>query len=267
MRITTWNVNSIRVRLPRLQEVLERTQTDVLCMQETKVVDEDFPVEAFEELGYNVVFSGQKTYNGVAIASKEPISAVTRDFPLPELEQARGIAVVTGGVRIVNVYVVNGKEVGHEYYDMKLRWMDDLADWLAQDAQPTDDVVLCGDFNLCPTDADTWDPKRWHGKIFCTEEERARFQRLIDWGLHDAFRLFHDDTGRYAHTWWDFRGNGFGRGHGLRIDHHLVTDSIKERASGCFIDRSGRKGAKPSDHAPVTLVLDEPDFDAGTMNV
>ncbi len=267
MRITTWNVNSIRVRLQRLEEVVDRNQTDILCMQETKVVDELFPEAAFDELGFNVAYFGQKTYNGVAIASRFPISAVSKDFPLPGDGMARGIAVETGGLRIVNVYVVNGKEVGHPYYDMKLDWLTALGDWLAEDSDPDDDVVLCGDFNICPTDEDTWDAKRWHGKVFCTEAERARFQRLLDWGLHDSFRLFHDDTGRYAHTWWDFRGNGFGRGHGLRIDHHLITDSLRERAMGCYVDRSARKGTKPSDHAPVTLVLDEEDFDPDTLKI
>ncbi len=267
MRITTWNVNSIRARAHRVAEVVERDKPDVLCLQELKCQDHQFPHELFEDLGYSCETFGQKTYNGVAICSRLPMSGVSRDFPIPGDGQSRGIAAMVGGVRVVNLYVVNGKQVGHDYYDYKLRWLDALQAWVEGDATPDDDVVICGDFNIAPADGDVWDPARWEGENLCSPPERERFQRLLAWGFTDAFRVFHDEVGRYAHTWWDFRGNGFGRGRGLRIDHHLITESVKARANGCYVDRSARKGIKPSDHAPVTLVLDEPDFDPKTLRI
>lgn len=256
MRITTWNVNSIRARAHRVPEVIDRIQPDVLCLQEIKCEEEDFPVELFGELGYDVEIFGQKTYNGVAIAAKAEMTEVKMDFPIPGDGQSRGISAVVEGVRIVDLYVVNGKEVGHEYYDYKLKWLDALAAWLEENARPEEPLVVCGDFNIAPDDRDVWDVEEWRDKVLCSAAERARLQRLFDWGLTDAFRLFNQDSGRYVHTWWDFRGNGFGRGHGLRIDHHLISQPLVGRARAVEIDREARKGFKPSDHAPVTLVLE-----------
>ena len=257
MRITTWNINSLRARLHRFPQWLDRWQPDVLCLQELKCVEEQVPFEVFSERGYHVAVHGQKTYNGVAIASRTPLQDVVKGIPWPEDGEARGIAATVHGVRICNVYVVNGKAVGHDKWHHKLRWMNALADWVAQDFDPDSLAVLCGDFNLCPTDEDTWDAARWKDGIFCTREERACFQRLLDHGLLDAFREKYPTAfGRFAQTWWDYRAGGFNRGHGLRIDHHLVTRSVLARTSAVTIDRKEREGEKPSDHAPVTLHLD-----------
>ncbi len=257
MDITTWNINSLRARAERFSAWLDANRPDVLCLQETKAEDKAFPVGLFESAGYSVAYYGQKTYNGVAIASRHPITDVVKGVPgLPDDTEARGIAATIAGVRVVCVYVVNGKEVGDPKWHHKLKWMDRLADWVAENNQPTDDLVVCGDYNLCPTDDDTWDPDQWHGAIFCTPDERARFQRLLDWGLVDAYRNKHPhDWGRYAHTWWDYRRSSFGRGMGLRIDHHLVTPSVLARTEAVIIDREARKGDKASDHAPVVLRL------------
>lgn len=257
MHITTWNINSIRARRERFEAWLADRQPDVLCLQETKVVDKSFPTDLFEAAGYHVEFFGQKTYNGVAIAARTPLEDVVKGIPFLDGDtDARGIAATVGGIRVVNVYVVNGKAVGDPKWHHKLAWLDALADWVRDNQSPSDDLVVCGDYNLCPTDDDTWDPDRWHQNVFCTPEERARFQRLLDWGLTDAYRHINPhDWGRYAHTWWDYRGRAFGRGMGLRIDHHLVSDSVLERVEKVTIDREERKGTKPSDHAPVVLTL------------
>lgn len=258
MRVTTWNINSLRARLARLPEILGRNRPDVLCLQETKVRDEDFPREAFAQLGYGLAVFGQKTYNGVAIASRHPIELVDKDFPVRGDGQARGLAVRTGGLLVVDVYVVNGRKVGDPAYDYKLYWLDRLRSWLDECASPEEPLVLCGDFNIAPEDRDVHDPEAWREKVLCSTPERERFRKLLDWGLTDAFRAFNEDAGRYVHTWWDYRGRAFQRGLGLRIDHHLVTRPVLDRATGVLIDRDARKGQRPSDHAPVTLFLDEP---------
>lgn len=257
MRITTWNINSIRARLHLLPEWLATHQPDVLCLQELKCVEEQFPHEVFDEAGYNVVLSGQKTYNGVAIASRTPLSHVVTGVPLAGDPQARGIAATTGGVRVVNLYVVNGQEVGSEKYAYKLEWLDALQAWLPTDTPADDALVVCGDFNIAPDDRDVWDPVAWKDKVLCSEPERRRFQSLLDLGLTDAWRHLHgDESGRYAHTWWDYRGGGFQRGFGMRIDHHLVSRSVLARVRSVEIDRATRKLEKTSDHAPVVLELE-----------
>lgn len=257
MNITTFNINSVRARTHILPAWLDDRQPDVLCLQEIKCQEHQFPLELFTERGYHVAISGQKTYNGVAIASKLPLEDIVVDLPLTGDPQARGIAVTTGGVRVVNIYVVNGKALGDEKFDYKLKWLDALVERMGAEVANHKDLVLCGDFNICPTDEDTWDAEKWKDGIFCTTDERARFQALLDLGLHDAFREKHPDAwGRYAHTWWDFRGRGFPRGMGLRIDHFLVTAGLLGRTSEVVIDRAARKLDKPSDHAPVTLCMD-----------
>jgi exodeoxyribonuclease-3 len=229
----------------------------VLCLQELKCQEDQFPREVFESRGYHLAIRGQKTYNGVAIASLLPMEAVDKDLPLAGDTEARGIAATIGGVRVVNLYVVNGKAVGDVKYDWKLRWLDALVNYVKGQYVPTQDLVICGDYNIAPKDEDTWDPESWNGKVLCSEPERHRLKELLDWGLHDSYReLYPDAWGRYAHTWWDYRGRGFQRGMGMRIDHHLVTRSIMSRAQTVEIDREERKGEKPSDHAPVTLVLE-----------
>lgn len=257
MKITTFNINSIRARKEGFATWLADRQPDVLCLQETKAQDHQFPEDVFTDAGYEVAFFGQKTYNGVAIASKHGLDDVVKGVPGFD-DDARGIAATVLGVRVCNVYVINGKSLGHQRWHDKLGWYGKLKDWVVEDGGTDRDFVLCGDFNLCPTDEDTWDAKAWAGKIFCSPEERAAFQALLDLGLQDAFREIHPDAwGRYAHTWWDYRGASFPRGKGLRIDHHLVSASIMKRVEDVTIDRDARKEDKPSDHAPVALVLSD----------
>jgi len=253
MRITTWNVNSIRARLPRVLEWLSEARPDVLCMQELKCQEHQFPLQAFEDLGYNVAIHGQKSWNGVAIASRTPLSGVIKGIPDPDDPQARGISAIVGGVMVVNLYVPNGQEVGSDKYAYKLRWLEDLLGWLDGETDADDDLVVCGDYNICPEDKDTYDPEIWKGGILCSDPERERFERLKAWGLTDALRHFDDASGIY--TWWDYRAAMFRRGLGLRIDHHLLSASVLGRAKGVEVDRTARRGEKPSDHAPVTLVL------------
>jgi exodeoxyribonuclease III len=259
MRIATWNVNSVRTRLDRVLLWLQEHEPDVLCMQETKVVDDDFPREGFEELGYEVSIHGQKTYNGVAIASRMPVSEVEVGLPLDGDEEARGIAVTVGGVRVVDVYVPNGSEVGSEKYAYKLRWLDALGEWLDRHADPSEALVVAGDYNIAPDDRDVWDAELWRGQVLCTEEERARFQSLLRWGLTDALRAVNDAAEVY--TQWDYRGAAFRFNQGVRIDHLLVSEPVRARLEAVELSRDDRKVrdgvAKPSDHIPVTLVLND----------
>lgn len=257
MRIATWNVNSVRTREDRVLLWLREHEPDVLCMQETKVVDEDFPSEGFEALGYEVTVHGQKTYNGVAIASRVPVGDVVVGLPLDGDEEARGLAVTVGGVRIVDVYVPNGGEVGSEKYAYKLRWLDALCDWLEGHADPSEALVVAGDYNIAPDDRDVWDAEVWRGQVLCTDEERARFERLLRWGLTDALRAVNEEAGVY--TEWDYRGAAFRFNQGVRIDHLLVSEPVRERLQTVELSRDDRKVrdgvAKPSDHIPVMLVL------------
>lgn len=258
MKITTWNVNSIRAREDRVLNWLEEHQPDVLCLQELKCTEEQFPFDGFDALGYQVVLHGQKSYNGVAIASLDYPAEVEAGVPWPEDDQARGIAAVVNGVRVVSLYCPNGRTVGHEMYDYKLWWFDRLREWLTT-FSPTDELVLTGDFNITFDDRDVHDPAAWQEKILCSTPERQRLSALTDWGLTDALRLFQEEGGVY--TWWDYRGGGFPQNHGLRIDHHLISAPLRERAAAVEIDLDERRqegdGDKPSDHAPVTLVLED----------
>lgn len=256
MRIATWNVNSIRARLDHVVDWLLDHQPDVLALQELKVVDEDFPAEALQEAGYRSVAYGQKTYNGVAILAREPIEDVRRGFDdgAEEDPQARIVRGTVGGVRIVNVYVVNGKEVGDEKYHYKLAWLDRLRAMLHDQESPDGELVLLGDFNICPEPRDTWDAEKWEGRVFCTEEERRRFRAFLDWGLVDTLRSHDDRDGLF--TWWDYRGLSYQRRKGLRIDHILASKSLAERSTACVVDRVPRKRKRPSDHAPVLATFD-----------
>ncbi len=253
MRIVTWNVNSIRARENRVLNWLEHECPDVLCMQEIKCTEEQFPYDGFETLGYYLSIHGQKTYNGVATASLEAPRDATTAIPWPQDAQVRGLAVSVAGIRVVNVYVPQGSEVGSEKYTYKLEWLDRLHAWFDRALKPNEPAVLCGDFNIAPDDRDVYDPESWRERILCSTPERARFAALIQLGLIDAFRHFHDEPGRF--TWWDFRGAMFQRGTGLRVDHHLVTAPLLARAEDVEIDVEERAGHKPSDRAPVTLVL------------
>jgi exodeoxyribonuclease-3 len=259
MRIATWNVNSIRARLDRALDWVDRQAPDVLCLQEIKCLDEQFPREPFQARGYHVETLGQKTYNGVAILSRTAPRRVERGLPWDQDPDARGIAAEIDGVRVVNLYVVNGKEVGDPKYAHKLRWLDALQAWLAAHADPGQLLCVCGDYNIAPEDADVYDPVAWHERILCSTPERTRFQGLLDWGLIDSFRQFDDRPGQYS--WWDMRTGGFDRGQGLRIDHLLLTEGLLEAAQGVEIDVAERAlvhpTCKPSDHAPVILDLED----------
>ena len=258
MRITTWNVNSIRAREDRVLNWLDQHQPDVLCLQELKCTEEQFPFDGFDELGYNVVLRGQKSYNGVAILSLDFPDSVEEALPWPEDDQSRGIAAEINGVRVVSLYCPNGRDIDNPAYRYKLEWFSRLRAWL--DGQSTSDsLVLTGDYNITFDDRDVSDPQAWYEKILCSTPERNRLNALIDWGLTDALRLFDQSDGVY--TWWDYRTGGVLQDKGLRIDHHLISEPLVERAAAVEIDIEERRregdGDKPSDHAPVTLVLDE----------
>lgn len=250
MRIITWNVNSIRPRLERALALLERHDPDVLCLQEIKVLDEDFPREAFESRGWHVETYGQRTYNGVALISKAPAEDVVRGLPGegPD-DQRRLIAGTFGGVRVINIYVPNGQAPDSDKFVYKLDWLERLLTMLEAGHTPDDPVVLLGDFNIAPDARDVHDPAAWEGKVHFHPKEHALLARFLQWGLVDVFRWHHRQEGLFS--WWDYRGGGFPRDHGLRIDLILGTETMAERSDDCFIDREERTGEKPSDHAPV----------------
>jgi exodeoxyribonuclease-3 len=255
MKIVTYNINSIRMRLERLLAWVDAQRPDVLCLQETKVTDDLFPRAPFEERGYHVALWGQKTYNGVAIVARAPLSNVARGFGDGEDEpEARLIAADVDGVRVMNAYVPNGQAPGTEKYQKKLRWMARMANHVGAAAAGGAPVVVVGDFNVAPEDRDVHDPARWAGQIHCSEPERAALQGIVAAGLVDGFRQLRPEAGLY--TWWDYRQLSFPKNKGLRIDHILVTPSVAGRLREASIDREARKGAQPSDHAPVIAVLD-----------
>ena len=254
MKIASWNVNSLNVRLPHLQEWLKSAQPDVVGLQETKLEDAKFPDDALLELGYRSVFAGQKTYNGVALVSKQSAEAVQVGIPGFEDEQKRVIAASFGELRVVNLYVVNGKAVGDEKYDYKLRWLDAVHAWLAEEIVRYPKLVVLGDFNIAPDDRDVHDPEAWHEKILCSTPERAALKRLLDLGLHDSFRLHSEEAGQFS--WWDYRAAGFRRNLGLRIDLLLVSEALRAGCSASIIEREPRTWERPSDHTPVWVELE-----------
>jgi exodeoxyribonuclease III len=257
LKLITWNCNSIRQRLPRLLGLLERHRPDVVCLQETKVVDADFPRGPLEAAGYTVAVHGQKTYNGVAILSKRPMEDIEAGFAEdPLLDHARVLSATIDGVRVYDLYVPNGKAPGTEPYEVKLQWYRALRAHLAARHTPDDPVLLLGDFNVAPEPRDVHDPKRWEGKIHFSGPERSALQDLMSWGFVDLLRLHTEDTG--IHTWWDYRLNAFPRGWGLRIDLALGTSSVAKRCLGVTVDKAERQpggDVKPSDHAPVVVEL------------
>lgn len=247
MKIATWNVNSLKVRLPHLLLWLAENPIDVVCLQETKQQDADFPHAQFTAAGYYSVFSGQKTYNGVAILSRLPISEV--QFGIPDFadEQKRVLAATVNGVRIVCVYIPNGQSLDSDKFQYKLKWLTALKAWLKLELATYERLVLLGDFNIAPEDCDVHDPLVWQGNILVSEEERAAFQGLLALGLRDAFRLF--EQAEKSFTWWDYRMMSFRRNTGMRIDHILVSAALK--CTQCWIDKAPRKWERPSDHTPV----------------
>jgi len=269
MRIATWNVNSLPARLEKVAWWLERARPDVLLMQETKLADAAAPVEFFGQAGYELAHHGEGRWNGVAIASRVDLRDVLANFGVPlrapatpdvsddePLAEARMISAVCGGIRCVSVYAPNGRVVGSPFYQAKLAWFERLARWLAEAADPKEPLVLGGDFNVAPADADVWDPQACHGGTHVSEPERQAFTRLCAWGLADAYRLHHAEPGRY--TWWDYRAGNFHKNFGMRIDHLLVTTAVADRVRWAEIDREARKGKPvPSDHAPLVIDVDE----------
>lgn len=255
MKIASWNVNSLNVRLPHLERWLQEFVPDVVGLQETKLNDERFPAAALDALGYRNVFLGQKTYNGVAILARgHEISDVQMGIPGFEDEQKRAIAATVNGIRIINLYVVNGQDVGTDKYAYKMRWLEAVHDWVATELKAHPETVVMGDFNIAPDDRDVHDPEVWNdGHILTSTAERAHLQALLDLGLHDAFRLHHDEGGIFS--WWDYRQAAFRRGLGLRIDLTLVSDALKDRAVASGIDRETRTWERPSDHAPAWVQL------------
>ena len=255
MKIASWNVNSLNVRLPHLQQWLQSAQPDVVALQETKLEDAKFPDTALAEAGYRSVFSGQKTYNGVAILARgHAIADVQAGIPGFADAQKRVLAATIDGVRIVDVYVVNGQAVGSEKYDHKLRWLDALHGWLQDEIARHPRLVVLGDFNIAPDARDVHDPAVWNDdSILTSTAERAALQRLYALGLHDSYRLLHDEGGVFS--WWDYRQAGFRRNLGLRIDLVLASDALRGACVAAEIDREPRTWDRPSDHTPVLLQL------------
>lgn len=253
MKLATWNVNSLKVRLPQVLQWLESSPVDVLCLQETKLTDDKFPVAEIEAAGYQVVFTGQKTYNGVAILSRHPITEVIKNNPLFPDEQQRIISATIEGMRIVCAYVPNGQAVGSDKYDYKLRWLEALIQWLEAELQRFPSLAVLGDYNIAPADADVHDPAAWQDQVLVSAPERAAFERLCAMPLADAFRLFPQAEKLYS--WWDYRQMAFRRNRGLRIDHILLSPALTQRCTACEIDKLPRKWEQPSDHTPVIATL------------
>ena len=253
MKIATWNVNSLKVRLPQVLDWLAASQPDALCLQELKLEDKAFPLAELEAAGYHAVFIGQKTYNGVAILSPQPIDAATvvRNIPGFEDEQKRIIAATIAGVRVVCGYFPNGQAVGSDKFEYKLRWLAALTDWLREELKTHERLVLAGDFNIAPEDR--YAHPDWKDEIHVSEPERAAFRALQDLGLIDAFRLF--EQAERAFSWWDYRMMAFRRNFGLRIDHLLVSPALRAACRSCVVDKEPRRLERPSDHAPVVLEL------------
>ncbi len=253
MKLVTWNVNSLNVRLPHVLDWLRDNQPDVLCLQETKQEDVKFPYSELKVAGYNAIHLGQKTYNGVAIISPHEMTNIEHGIAGYDDEQSRVISATVNGIRIVCIYIPNGQAVDSEKYGYKLHWLQALTAWLENELKCYPNLVLLGDYNIAPDDRDCHDPAAWVGQILVSEPERTAFQKLTQLGLHDSFRLFEAETGHYS--WWDYRMMGFRRGLGMRIDHILVSDALKLACKNCVIDKTPRKLERPSDHTPVMLEL------------
>jgi exodeoxyribonuclease-3 len=251
VRIATWNVNSLKARLPRVEEWLAQAQPDVLCMQETKLSDDAFPAMTFASLGYDSIHHGQGQWNGVAILSRVGITDVVDGFAdgADHDGEARLLTATCGGVRVSTVYVPNGREVGHEQYHHKLGWLGRLRAHLEVTADPSSDVVVCGDFNVAPDDRDVWDAAACHGGTHVSAPERDALADVEAWGLTDVLRQRYDEDGLFS--WWDYQAGAFHKHWGMRIDLLLASGPLAERLSWVVIDRNARKGSKPSDHAPL----------------
>ena len=249
MKVVTWNVNSLRVRLPQVLDWAARHRPDLLCLQETKLPDSDFPIAEIEDAGYQVLYSGQRTYNGVAIMSRQAGADVVMDLPGLDDPQRRVLGASFGNLRVLNLYVPNGQSVGSDKYAYKLEWLDKLRTFVADQLKQYPYFVVLGDFNIAPADEDVHDPDIWRDSVLCSEPERAAFRKLLALGLQDSFRLFDQEPATFS--WWDYRAAAFRRNLGLRIDHVLCSKGISTLCTACYIDRTPRGWERPSDHAPV----------------
>ena len=253
MKLATWNVNSLKVRLPQLLDWLPAVQPDVVCLQELKLEDAKFPRAELEAAGYRAAVSGQKTYNGVAILARADASETITGIPGFADEQKRVLAATVDGVRVVCLYAPNGQAVGSDKYEYKLRWYAALREWLKDEMTRHPELAILGDLNVAPEDRDVHDPKAWEGQVLVSEPERAALRALVDLGLKDSFRLFEQPEKSF--TWWDYRMLGFRRNAGLRIDHILLSPALAARCTGCTIDKAPRRLERPSDHTPVIAEL------------
>ncbi|MBT8048529.1 MAG: exodeoxyribonuclease III [Xanthomonadales bacterium] len=249
MKIASWNVNSLNVRLPHVLAWTDINRPDVLALQETKLPDDRFPAEALRDAGYHSIFSGQKTYNGVAVMTRSQARDPVTDIPGLDDPQRRILAVTVGPVRIVNLYVVNGSEVGSEKFEYKMHWLEQVTAWLAGEKAQHEHLVVLGDFNIAPDDRDVYDPDEWREKILCSTAEREALGNILNLGLKDTFRMFPQDERTWS--WWDYRMNMFRRKLGLRIDLVLASDELASRCTASYIDIEPRQQERPSDHAPA----------------
>lgn len=254
LKIASWNVNSLNVRLPHVLAWMDVAQPDVLALQETKLTDDRFPVQELVDEGYHSVFSGQKTYNGVAILSREQALNPVTDIPGLDDPQRRILAATVGDVRIINLYVVNGSEVGSEKFEYKLLWLDRVTAWLATEIEEFENVIVLGDFNIVPDDRDVHDPEGWREKILCSTPEREALGKILDLGFQDSFRLFEQQERTWS--WWDYRMNAFRRKMGLRIDLILASKAMAQRCIASYVDIEPRRQDRPSDHAPAIAEFD-----------
>lgn len=253
MKIATWNVNSLKVRLPHVLDWLGANQPDVLCLQETKLIDENFPVTELAEAGYQALYSGQKTYNGVALLGKQTGTEIISTLPGSDDPQKRVLAATYGTVRIICVYIPNGESVDSEKYQYKLQWLAALKVWLQEELRQYPKLAILGDYNIAPEERDVHEPMLWENKVLFSQPERLAFRGLLELGLQDAFRLF--DQPEKSFSWWDYRMMAFRRNTGMRIDHILLSNALARCCTSCSIDKAPRKLERPSDHAPVIAEL------------
>lgn len=257
MKLATWNVNSLRVRLPQVMDWLQANPVEVLCLQELKLPQDKFPLEELESIGYTAQWAGQPTYNGVALISQATGTDIQRNIPGFEDHQQRIIAATyssdKGPIRVISAYCPNGQDLESDKYTYKLAWFKALRDWLQQELITYTNLVVLGDFNVAPFDIDVHDPKKWEGKVHVSAPERAAWQALLGLGLHDAYRLFDNESPGF--TWWDYRRGAFRRDAGLRIDHALISEALKPYCTECVVDKAPRSNVQPSDHTPVVINL------------
>lgn len=254
LKLASWNVNSLKIRLEQVLEWLETSQMDILALQETKLLNENFPATAFTDKGYHIVYSGQKTYNGVAVISRYPITDVIMDIPNLDDPQRRILAVTTAGIRLLNLYVPNGSELISDKYLYKLDWLQKISAFIKQQREIHPKLAVVGDFNIAPEDRDVHDPAEWVGHVLVSPPEREAFAQILELGLYDSFRNFPQEENSFS--WWDYRAAAFRRNRGLRIDHVLLSQELNAVCKKSSIDIAPRKAERPSDHAPVWVELE-----------